>query len=65
MGFYAPFPVPWDNMSMDFVLWMPMAQQGNEPIFMVVKKFSKMTLFIPFKNTSDSTGITIFFSKKS
>jgi hypothetical protein len=67
-GLYQPLPIPkspWDAIRMDFIFGFPKTQKGNDSIFVVVDKFSKI---IPCqkkkKKKNDSTGIANLFFRE-
>src|SRR3954467_11000388 len=53
-GTLKPFPIPewkWDKVSMDFITGFPKTQKGNDAIFVVVDRLSKVAHFLPVRES--------------
>src|SRR3954463_297601 len=53
-GTLQPLPIPeckWDKVSMDFITGFPKTQKGNDAIFVVIDRLSKVAHFLPIRDS--------------
>ena len=64
-GLYTLLPTPsqpWESISMDYMLGLPFTKHGNDFVFVVVEKFSKMAIMVACKKniTVEAIAKTFF-----
>jgi hypothetical protein len=66
-GLYTPLPTPsrpWESISMDYMSGLPSTKHGNDCVFVVVDRFSKMSIMMACKKniTAEATA-KLFFER--
>jgi hypothetical protein len=54
VGLLQPLKVPewkWEDISMDFIVGLPRTRDGNDSIWVIVDRLTKVAHFIPLKTT--------------
>jgi hypothetical protein len=64
-GLYTPLPTlsrAWESISMDYMSGLTSTKHGNDCVFMVIDKFSKMTIMaVCKKNITAEATAKLFF----
>ena len=64
-GLYTPLPTsdrPWESISMDYMSGLPSTKRGNDCVFVVVDRFSKMVILVACKKRiTEKATAKIFF----
>ena len=59
-GTLCPIAIPdwkWDKVGMDFITGFPKSQKGNNAIWVVIDRLSKVTHFLPVREDINSVKL--------
>ena len=59
-GLLQPLQIPewkWDSVGMDFIIELPTSSRGNDSIWVIVDRLSKVAHFLPVKTTYQSSKL--------
>src|ERR1044072_9441076 len=63
-GTLRPLPIlkwKWDKVSMDFITGFPKTQKGNDAIFVVIDRLSKVPHFLPIRESITASQLADFY----
>src|SRR4051812_27571961 len=63
-GTLQPVPIPewkWDKVSMDFITGFQKTQKGNDAIFIVIDRLSKVAHFLPIHESITASQLADFY----
>jgi hypothetical protein len=66
-GLYTPLPTPsqpWESISIDYMSYLPSTKHGNDCVFVVVDRFSKMAIMAACKKNIKVEATTKLFFKR-
>jgi hypothetical protein len=66
-GLLQPLPIPewkWEEIGMDFVTGLPRTQKGNDSIWVIIDRLTKVAHFIPVKTTFGGATLARIYLKE-
>ena len=66
-GLYTSLPTPsrpWESISMDYMSGLPSTKNGNDCVFVVVDRFSKMAIMAACKKNITAEATTKLFFER-
>jgi hypothetical protein len=66
-GLLQPLPIPewkWEEIGMDFVTGLPRTQKGNDSIWVIIDRLTKVTHFILVKTTFGGATLAQIYLKE-
>ena len=66
-GVLQPLEIPewkWDKIEMDFITGFPKSQKGNDAIFVVIDRLSKVAHFLPVKESITASKLADLYTSR-
>jgi hypothetical protein len=67
IGLLQPLLVPkwnWEEIGMDFIIRLPRTQKGNDSIWVIIDRLTKVAHFIPVKTTFGGATLARIYLKE-